>query len=99
MDLPTDSRGRTIENLLIEKRLVCLKNGSKIHYHIQSNLESAIDLSIATLEIRYWSLLFFTIVSFFGLTVALVADLPTNLFLNSELQFNSIADSKLLWMW
>ena len=26
---------------------------------------------------------------FFGSTVALVADLPTNLFLNSELQFNS----------
>ena len=32
----------------------------------------------------------FTIVSFFGSTVALVADLPTNLFLNSKLQFNSI---------
>ena len=52
MDLPTDRRGRTIEKLLIEEQLVYLNNGSKSHYHIQNKLESAIDLSIITLDLE-----------------------------------------------
>ena len=52
IDLPTDSRERTIEILLIEEQLVCLNNGSKMHHHIQSNLESAINLSISTLDLE-----------------------------------------------
>ena len=44
----TDSRGRLIENSIINNPISVLNNGEPTHYHIQTNSYSTIDLSLSS---------------------------------------------------
>ena len=49
---PSDHRGRDIEALIMEESLAILNHdGKATHYHIQTNKESVIDLSLCSLDI------------------------------------------------